>query len=89
MITAIVNPSNDIAHGYEGSEITLTDGRKIHGMILSGGNPLIVQSSGGVTQMIPAAQVKDRKRLGRSLMLSADQLGLSAQQVADIVAYLR
>jgi len=89
VITAIVNPSNDIAHGYEGSEITLTDGRKIHGMILSGGNPLIVQSSGGVTQMIPAAQVKERKRLGRSLMLSADQLGLSAQQVADIVAYLR
>jgi putative membrane-bound dehydrogenase-like protein len=89
VITAIVNPSNDIAHGYDGSEITLTDGRKIHGMILSSGNPLIVQSSGGVTQMIPAAQVKERKRLGRSLMLSAEQLGLSAQQVADIVAYLR
>ena len=84
VITAIVNPSNDIAHGYEGAEITLTDGRKIHGLVLSGGNPLIVQSTGGVTQMIPASQVKERKRLGRSLMLSADQLGLTAQQVADI-----
>jgi len=89
VITAIVNPSNDIAHGYDGSDITLVDGRKIHGMVLSGGNPLIVQSTGGVTQMIPAAQVKERKRLGRSLMLSADQLNLTAQQVADIVAYLR
>ena len=57
--------------------------------MLSGGNPLIVQSTGGVTQLIPAAQVKERKRLGRSLMLSAEQLGLSAQQVADIVAYLK
>jgi putative heme-binding domain-containing protein len=89
VITAIVNPSNDIAHGFDGSEITLTDGRKIHGMVLSGGNPLIVQSTGGVTQLVPAAQVKERKRLGRSLMLSAEQLGLSAQQVADIVAYLK
>jgi putative heme-binding domain-containing protein len=89
VITAIVNPSNDIAHGFEGSEITLVDGRKIHGLTLSGSNPLIVQSTGGVTQLIPIAQVKERKRLGRSLMLSADQLGLSAQQVADIVAYLR
>jgi len=89
VITAIVNPSNDIAHGYEGAEITLTDGRKIHGLVLSGGNPLIVQSTGGVTQMIPAAQVKERKRLDRSLMLSADQLGLTAQQVADIATYLR
>ena len=67
----------------------LTDGRKIHGLVLSGGNPLIVQSTGGVTQMIPASMVKERKRLGRSLMLSADQLGLTAQQVADVVAYLR
>lgn len=87
--TAIVTPSNDIAHGYDGTEITLTDGRRIHGLVLSGGNPLIVQSTGGLTQMIPATLVKQRKRLGRSLMLSADQLGLSAQQVADIVAYLR
>jgi putative heme-binding domain-containing protein len=57
--------------------------------VQSGGNPLIVQSSGGLTQMIPAKLVKERKRLGRSLMLSADQLGLTAQQVADIAAYLK
>jgi putative membrane-bound dehydrogenase-like protein len=89
VITAIVNPSNDIAHGFEGAELTLTDGRKIHGLVLSDGNPTLVQSTGGVTQMIPASLIKERKRLGRSLMLSADQLGLNAQQVADIVAYLR
>ena len=64
VITAIVNPSNDIAHGYEGTEITLTDGRKIHGLVLSGGNPALVQSTGGVMQMIPAALIKERKRLG-------------------------
>jgi putative heme-binding domain-containing protein len=89
VIGAIVNPSSDIAHGYDGTQVTLTDGRKIHGLVLSGGNPLIIQSTGGVTQMIPAAMVKERKRLGRSLMLSADQLGLTAQQVADVVAYLK
>ena len=89
VINAIVNPSSDIAHGYDGSELILTDGRKVHGLVLSGGNPVIVQSAGGVSQMIPKALVKERKRLGRSLMLSADQLGLSAQQIADIVAYLR
>jgi putative membrane-bound dehydrogenase-like protein len=89
VITAIVNPSNDIAHGFEGTEVTLTDGRRIHGMVLSGGNPLIIQSTGGVTQMIPAKLVKERKRLGRSLMLSADQLALTTQQVADIVSFLR
>ncbi len=89
VIEAIVNPSNDIAHGFDGTEITLQDGRKIHGRVLSGGNPVVVQSTGGVTQMIPAGMIKERKRLGRSLMLSAEQLGLNAQQVADIAAYLK
>ena len=45
VITAIVDPSNDIAHGYEGTELTLRDGRKIHGLVLSNGNPVIVQSA--------------------------------------------
>ncbi len=89
VIEAIVNPSSDIAHGYEGVELTLQDGRKVHGLVLSGGNPTVVQSTGGVTQMIPAGLIKERKRLGRSLMLSADQLELSAQQVADVAAYLK
>ena len=89
VIAAIVSPSNDIAHGYDGTEAMLLDGRKLHGLVLSGGDPLIIQSTGGVTQLIPASMVKERKRLGRSLMLSADQLGLTAQQVADITAYLR
>ncbi len=35
--------------------VTLVDGRKLHGLVLSGGNPLIVQSTGGLTQMIPAS----------------------------------
>jgi putative heme-binding domain-containing protein len=88
VITAIVDPSSDIAHGYEGTELMLRDGRKIHGLVLSSGNPVIVQSTGGAIQMIPASLIQQRQRLGRSLMLSADQLGLTPQQIADIVAYL-
>ncbi|MEO8016215.1 MAG: PVC-type heme-binding CxxCH protein [Pseudomonadota bacterium] len=89
VVTAIVEPSHDIAHGYEGVELTLRGGQTIHGLVLSGGDPLVVQSTGGVTQLIPAAEVKDRHRLGRSLMMSAEQLGLSPQQVADIAAFLK
>ncbi|NLG74692.1 MAG: dehydrogenase, partial [Xanthomonadaceae bacterium] len=88
VITAIVDPSHDIAHGYEGTELILSDGKRVHGLVLSNGDPVIVQSTGGAIQMIPRSQIRERQRLDRSLMLSADQLGLTAQQIADIAAYL-
>ncbi len=90
VINAIVNPSAEIAHGFDGSQITLRDGGQVHGLVLSNGDPIVVISSGGLTQMIPASKTRGRPaNLGRSLMLSADQLGLSAQDVADIAAYLK
>jgi putative heme-binding domain-containing protein len=44
---------------------------------------------GGTNQMIPAGKIKSRQRLNRSLMLSGEQLGLNAQAVSDLVAYLK
>jgi len=89
VIGAIVRPSDDIAHGYEGWELVLRDGRRIDGILLSEGDPTIIQSTGGLTQMVPAGLIRERRWLGRSLMLGADQLGLTAQQVADVAAWLR
>ncbi len=89
VIGAIANPSADISHGFEGTQVTLKDGKVIHGLMLSSGDPLVIQSMGGVTQLIPADLVAKRERLNRSLMLGAGQLGLDAQAVADLTAYLR
>ena len=87
--TAIVKPSAEIAHGYDGVEIKSKDGVTIQGVLLKEGDPLMMRSMGGVTQIIPADRVATRRRLPGSLMMSAAQLGLSAQEVADIVAFLR
>jgi len=90
VINAIVNPSADIAHGFDGVQVSLRDGGQVHGILLSAGDPMIVQSMGGLTQLIPSSKARGgRQPLGRSLMLSAEQLGLSAQDVADIVAYMK
>ena len=89
VITAIVNPSAEISHGFDGTIISLKDGGQIHGILLSTGDPVIIQSMGGQTQMIPSGKIRSRQPLGRSLMLSAEQLSLSAQDVADIVAFLK
>ena len=67
----------------------MKDGKEIHGLTLSSKDPLIVQSQGGIVQVIPSGKIEKVEPLKRSLMLSADQLGLSAQDVADILAYVK
>lgn len=89
VLNAIINPSAEISHGYEGSELTAKDGTIIAGMILANGDPTIIKSMAGQTQTVPKSKIKSVKKMDRSLMFSADMLGLSAQDLADIVAYLQ
>lgn len=86
---SIVDPSADIAHGFDGTEVKMKDGKTVHGMVIQDGNPLITVSMGGVTQLIPKGQIKGKPKMQRSLMMSAAQLGLTAQDVADLVAYMK
>ena len=88
-LKAIIDPSADISHGFEGREIITKDGKTIHGIALTSGNPVIIQSTGGVQQVIPKNKIKGQKNLDRSLMLSAEQLGMNAQDLADVLAYLK
>src|SRR5688500_18104269 len=85
---AIVEPNAEIAQGYESTEIRTTDGLRIQGLLIKQGDPLMMRSHGGITQLIPAKRVGARQRMTDSLMPSAAQLGLTAQNVADLVAFL-
>ena len=87
--TAIVRPSAEIAHGYEGMDLKTKDGLTIQGILMKEGDPLMIRSMGGVTQIIPADRLAQRRRMPGSLMMSAAQMGLTAQDVADLVAFLR
>ena len=87
--TALIRPSAEIALGYEGTEIRTKDNLTIQGVLLKESDPLMIRSMGGVTQIIPATRVATRRRMPQSMMMSAAQLGLTAQDVADLVAFLR
>jgi putative heme-binding domain-containing protein len=86
---AIANPSAEISHGFEGSEVRTKDGLTITGMILSSGDPLIIKCMGGLVQTVPQDRVASVKKMDRSLMYPPSQLGLDAQKIADIVAWLK
>ncbi|MBI5801677.1 MAG: c-type cytochrome [Verrucomicrobia bacterium] len=89
LLLSIINPSADIAHGYNGHELTLKDGTVIHGLIFADADPVIIMSTGGITQTVPKERIVSKKPLPRSLMLSAEQMGLGPQELADIAAFLR
>ncbi len=89
LFNSVINPSADIASGFSGAELKTKDGLTIQGVVLSEGDPIIVQSAGGLTQMVPKKRIESRKGMSRSLMMSADQLGLTAQDLADLAAWLR
>ena len=48
----------------------------------------MMRSMGGITQIFPPDRVATRRRIAGSLMMSAAQLGLTAQDVADLIAFL-
>ncbi len=86
---AVIHPSAGIAHGYTGTAITLNDGSVIEGLVFSKLDPVVVVSTGGLEQLVPQDRIKRMKKMGnKSLMFSADQLGFTAQQLADLAAYL-
>jgi len=89
IVEAILHPSQTIAHGYEGTHLETKDGVKIDGMVLSRGRTITMRSMGGVDQRISRKEVANETPMVRSLMMSAAQLGLQPQDVADIVAFLR
>lgn len=87
---SIVEPSADISHGYSGTGVALKKGGHVHGIASNDGDPLILTSTGGVTQMIPRNRIQKKAyKLKHSLMLSADQMALTPQDVADLTAFLK
>lgn len=96
IVRAIGEPSAGIAHGYMGTELILKDGGVIHGIALNNSQlwmanalPVVIQSAGGVIQLVPGERIEKMQALKRSLMYDSATLGLSAQDIADIGAWLR
>jgi len=87
--TAIIKPNAALAHGFEATQIITKDGHTIQGFSQFAGGSSILKVMGGGEVNIPRKIIKEKKSLEHSLMLSAGQLGMKPQEVADIVAYLK
>ncbi|MPY88781.1 MAG: c-type cytochrome [Luteitalea sp.] len=87
LVDAIVNPDANIVFGYEPLLVTTKDGNSIYGFLQSDGKNVILKDGTGKQVTIPSAEISSRKPV-RSMMPDPSALGLSEQQLADVVAYL-
>ena len=88
LLTSIIDPSASIAQGFEGVNVLTTNGKVVSGLILSEGDPLVLKDQNGNRITLAADDIESRVKMKVSLMPEIDNLGLSGQELADVVEYL-
>jgi putative heme-binding domain-containing protein len=88
LATAIYDPQDAIALGYENWVIKLIDGSQLLGSILSEGQVYLIKDSVGKRHAIDSEDIVSIEEVKSSLMPSAAALNLNEQDVADIIAFL-
>ena len=89
LLDAIINPDAGIVFGYEAWTINMADGQSFFGFLIADGRQTItVKDLTGKNHVIETAGIRLRKKQEGSLMPSAESLGLSEQELADVSEYL-
>ncbi len=89
LFDAILNPSAGIAFGYDTWMLETDDGRVVSGFLLSEGETVIVKDSGGVRTSLERDAIVARRKARVSTMPDNLSAQLEAQELADVVAFLR
>jgi putative membrane-bound dehydrogenase-like protein len=85
---AILRPSAAIAFGFDAWLIETDDGLLHSGFVLSEGTDVVLKDTSGRRHVIPAAEIVSKTKQKLSTMPDDISLGLGAQAVADLVAFL-
>jgi putative membrane-bound dehydrogenase-like protein len=88
LLDAILNPSAAIAFGYDTYVVRTTDGELYSGFMLADGPVVALLGTDGARYAIPAEEVAAKRKQTLSTMPEGVALGLGAQDLADLVAFL-
>ena len=89
LLDNIVHPDAGIVFGYEAWTINHSDGQSFFGFLVADGDQTVtIKDLSGKLQNIPTAKITSRKKAEGSLMPEPAQLGLSKQDLADLMEYL-
>jgi putative heme-binding domain-containing protein len=86
---SVLYPTRSIRKGYEVITVGMVDGRVLSGLVQSeSGGVLVLRDADGKDHALRRADIEERRPSTVSLMPEGLQLGLSPQDLADLIAYL-
>ena len=90
LLVHILDPNREVSPQYLDYSVATTDGRIFTGIIASEtANAVTLRRAGGVTDVIPRNGIEAISSSGISLMPEGLEKGLTNQDFADLIAYLR
>ena len=89
LLVAILDPSAGISHNYETFVATTDDGRALTGLLVSRTDAeIVLKDAAGILHALPADRVEELQKSPVSLMPAGLEKTMTAQDLADLVAYL-
>lgn len=88
ILDGIIHPDAAVAFGSEPYLVLLKNGAALYGLLLSDGPVVTVMDTYGKQYVIEASAVAEKRHLNTSIMPSPRFIPLTAQDAADISAYL-
>jgi len=89
LLDSMINPSSAIAFGFEGTSVKTKDGKAISGFVVSDSDPLIIKDMAGNQISVDLKNIAERNNMKQSMMPSVKNLGMSAQDLVDVLEYLK
>jgi putative membrane-bound dehydrogenase-like protein len=90
LLTNIIDPSLDVQPGFFAYNAKLKDGSELYGLVTAEtGNSVIFKLTDGSMRHIARSDLADLKSTGQSLMPPGLETGMTAQEMADLIAWLR
>ena len=88
LLDAVMSPNAGVAFGYELWSISTSDDKSYSGVLLADGNTMVLKDLTGTNITIEQDKVSAKEQLPGSIMPGPVSLGLGAEDLANLAAYL-
>lgn len=90
LLDAIINPSAAIVFGYESWLVNTKDGESVYGFLISENKrTIVIKDIAGRKHVIDVKKITSRQKQEKSLMPDPAANGMTEQNLADVVSFLK